>query len=324
MDETQSGLHQTVLLHEVVDWLAPKPGGRYMDGTTGMGGHSEGILKACGEAHILCLDRDAKALGLARERLEPWSGRTRFEHLAFSCFERALEDAGWDGIDGAVLDLGVSSMQLDTPDRGFSFMESGPLDMRMDPASGLPPASRLVNKGSFSDLKRILAKYGEEPMAGRIVRAILREREHGEITDTARLAQIVCEAYPAKWRANSRTHPATRTFQALRIEVNRELEELETFMDRIAGYMNPGGRIAIISFHSLEDRVVKRAFQAEAKGCDCPRTQPVCVCGKVARLRLLTRKPQLPTEEEMYNNPRSRSAKLRVAERLETGGSNER
>lgn len=313
-------IHKTVLLQEVVHWLRPKPGGRYLDGTTGMGGHSQGILDASGgKADMLCLDRDAAALKLAQERLEPWSGRITFEHLAFSCFERAVEDAGWEGLDGAVLDLGVSSMQLDSPLRGFSFMEPGPLDMRMDPASGLPPASKLVNKGSYSDLKRIIAMYGEEPQAGRIVKAIIREREQGEIADTAQLAQIVSEAYPAKWRAKARTHPATRTFQALRIAVNRELEELETFLERIAGYLNPGGRVAIISFHSLEDRAVKRAFRAEAKGCDCPKHQPICTCGKVPRLRILTKKPQGPTEEEMDANPRSRSAKLRVAERLAPG-----
>ncbi len=319
MADSPSQAHRTVLLQEVVHWLRPCPGGRYLDGTTGMGGHTQGILKACGDTQMLCLDRDAEALALAKVRLKPWSNKIGFEHLAFSCFERAIEDAGWDGLDGAVLDLGVSSMQLDKAERGFSFKQSGPLDMRMDPASGLPPASRLVNKSSYSDIKWIISRYGEEPLAGRITRAILSAREQGKITDTAQLAQIVSDAYPAKWRAKARTHPATRTFQALRIAVNRELEELETFLDRIAGYLNPGGRIAIISFHSLEDRAVKRAFQAEAKGCLCPKQQPMCTCNKESRLKILTKKPLVPTEEEMAANPRSRSAKLRVAERIAKG-----
>jgi 16S rRNA (cytosine1402-N4)-methyltransferase len=317
MPRTPGEIHRTVLLKEVVHWLSPRPEGRYLDGTTGMGGHSEAIMEAAqGRAELLCLDRDEEALALARERLAHWSGRIRFEHLAFSRFEAALADAGWEGLDGVVLDLGVSSMQLDSPERGFSFREAGPLDMRMDPSGGLAPAARLVNKGSYGDLKRVIALYGEEPQAGRIVKAILREREQEEIRDTATLARIVSEAYPAKWRAKSRTHPATRTFQALRMAVNQELEELETFLDRIAGYLNPGGRVAVISFHSLEDRVVKRAFRALAKGCDCPTHQPICTCGKEPMVRILTKRPEVPTEEEMDANPRSRSAKLRVAERL--------
>lgn len=317
MGSSPENIHRTVLLHEVVHWLEPRPGGRYLDGTTGMGGHSAGILEAGGgQAEMICMDRDAEALELAEKRLAPWSGRIRFEHLAFSRFEAALADAGWEALDGAVLDLGVSSMQLDHAERGFSFSAGGPLDMRMDPGSGLPPASRLVNKGSFSDLKRIIARYGEEPQAGRIVKAILREREQEEIRDTERLARIVSEAYPAKWRAKARTHPATRTFQALRIAVNQELEELETFLERIVGYLSPGARLCVISFHSLEDRAVKRSYRAEAKGCDCPTHQPICTCGKTPRVRILTKKPLVPTEEEMDANPRSRSAKLRVAERL--------
>ncbi len=319
MADSPAQIHRTVLLQEVVTWIKPRPKGRYLDGTLGMGGHTQGILKACGEAQMLCLDRDAEALALAKERLKPWSDKIAFEHLAFSCFESALDCVGWDNLDGAVLDLGVSSMQLDKAERGFSFKQSGPLDMRMDPASGLPPASRLVNKGSYSDLKWIITRYGEEPLAGRITRAILSARKQGKITDTAQLAQIVSDAYPAKWRAKSRTHPATRTFQALRIAVNRELEELEIFLDRITGYLNPGARIAIISFHSLEDRTVKRAFQAEAKGCQCPKQQPICTCNKEPRLKILTKKPLLPTEEEMGTNPRSRSAKLRIAERIAKG-----
>ncbi|MGE4291287.1 MAG: 16S rRNA (cytosine(1402)-N(4))-methyltransferase RsmH [Desulfovibrio sp.] len=319
-------VHTSVLLQETIHWLRPRSGGRYLDGTLGMGGHSRAILDAAartGEkgAELLGLDRDEQALELAEQRLAVHGERAHLYHLAFSRFEDALDALGWEGVDGAVLDLGVSSLQLDHPERGFSFMESGPLDMRMDPGSGLPPARTLVNKGSYSDLKRILLMYGEEPQAGRIVKAILQAREEAEIDDTLTLARIVENAYPAKWRAKSRTHPATRTFQALRIAVNKELEELEMFLKRIAERLNPGGRVCVISFHSLEDRAVKHAFLRAAKGCVCPPRQPLCTCERVPTLKVLTKKPLGPTEEEAETNPRSRSAKLRVAERLAPGGS---
>ncbi|MEF2145574.1 MAG: 16S rRNA (cytosine(1402)-N(4))-methyltransferase RsmH [Desulfovibrionaceae bacterium] len=315
-----SSVHTSVLLQETLAWLQPRAGGRYLDGTLGMGGHSLGILQAAGgEAELLGLDRDSAALELAAQRLKPYEDRTHLFHLAFSRFEAALDELGWDTVDGAVLDLGVSSLQLDSPERGFSFLTEGPLDMRMDPASGLPPAKSLVNKGSFSDLKRILLLYGEEPQAGRIVRAILKAREEEEIKDTLRLAEIVEQAYPAKWRANARTHPATRTFQALRIAVNKELEELEYFMERIPYRLSPGARVCVISFHSLEDRIVKLAFRNHAKGCVCPPRQPICTCDGTPRMRILTKKPQLPDEAEANANVRSRSAKLRVAERVGAG-----
>lgn len=323
-----STVHVTVLLKEVVQWLRPRPGGRYLDGTLGMGGHSLALLAAADEqpgqgrppAELLGLDRDDQALELARQRLEKYRDRTHLFHLPFSRFEDALDEQGWDGVDGAVLDLGVSSLQLDRAERGFSFLESGPLDMRMDPSDGRPPARTLVNKGSYSDLKRILHRYGEEPQAGRIVKAILRARDEAPIEDTLRLAHIVEQAYPAKWRAKARTHPATRTFQALRIAVNHELEELEYFLERVAARLNPGARVAVISFHSLEDRAVKLAFRQAAKGCICPPRQPICTCGHEPELKILTKRPLCPEEAEAENNPRSRSAKLRVAERLAPGG----
>ncbi|NDV21150.1 16S rRNA (cytosine(1402)-N(4))-methyltransferase RsmH [Desulfovibrio sp. JC022] len=314
-------VHTSVLLNEVIDWLAPKPGGRYLDGTLGMAGHSSAILKAAGEgAELAGLDRDEQALELAGERLAPFGERAHRFHLAFSKFEAALNELGWDTVDGVVLDLGVSSLHLDHAERGFSFIKDGPLDMRMDPAGGMPPASSIVNKGSYSDLSRILKLYGEEPLASKIVKAIIAAREEEKITTTLQLASIVEKAYPAKRKALSRTHPATKTFQGLRIAVNSELEELKTFLDRIPERLSPGARVAIISFHSLEDRIVKKTFKAQSQSCDCPPMQPMCTCGKVKLMNVLTKKPVLPTEEEMEVNTRSRSAKLRVAERTGEDG----
>ena len=314
-------VHTSVLLNEVIEWLAPKPGGRYLDGTLGMAGHSSAILKAAGkDAELAGLDRDEQALELAGTRLEPFGDKAHRFHLAFSKFEAALDELGWDGVDGVVLDLGVSSLHLDRAERGFSFIKDGPLDMRMDPAGGMPPASSIVNKGSYSDINRILKLYGEEPLASKITKAIIAAREQEKITTTLQLASIVEKAYPAKRKALSRTHPATKTFQGLRIAVNSELEELQNFLKHIPERLNPGGRVAIISFHSLEDRIVKKAFKAESQSCDCPPMQPICTCGKLKRLNVLTKKPILPTEEEMKVNPRSRSAKLRVAEKAHENG----
>lgn len=315
-----SSKHIAVLLQEVVDWLRPEPGKRYLDGTLGLGGHSEAILKAgLGRAELAGLDRDENALSLARERLKEFGGAHLF-HLPFSEFEQALDKLGWKGVDGAVLDLGVSSMQLDEAERGFSFMADGPLDMRMDASGDLESAEELVNTLNHGQLARIIREYGGDPMAGKIASAILREREKQEITTTLQLAAIVERAYPPKMRRQARKHPATRTFQGLRIAVNRELEELDTFLSNIIGRLNPGARLAIISFHSLEDRAVKWAFREAAKTCTCPRHQMICTCDGVAKLKILTKKPLVPTEEEMRVNVRSRSAKLRVAQRLGPDG----
>lgn len=309
--------HISVLLAEVLEFLAPGPGGRYLDGTLGLGGHSEAILERAGQgAELLGLDRDAVALERARARLSRFGDAARLVQAPYSSFEAELDALGWDLLDGALLDLGVSSIQLDTAGRGFSFLSDGPLDMRMDPSGGAAPASQIVNKASAERLKEIIRDLGEEPMAGRIARAIVEARQDREIETTLELAAIVERAYPAKWRRTARNHPATRTFQALRMAVNRELEELEAFLARITDRLRVGGRVAIISFHSLEDRLVKRAFREEAKDCRCPRTQMICDCSG-PRLRLLTKKPVTPSEEEMAGNPRSRSAKLRAAERIE-------
>ncbi|MBN2140451.1 MAG: 16S rRNA (cytosine(1402)-N(4))-methyltransferase RsmH [Desulfovibrionaceae bacterium] len=316
MDPAVRPAHEPVLLPEVVGWLRPRPGGRYLDATVGLGGHSLGLLEAAqGGIEILGLDRDASALAKAEERLAGYAGRVHLVHSAFSGFARALADLGWTEVDGAMLDLGVSSLQLDDPARGFSFRTDGPLDMRMDLQGGLAPARNLVNRAGLEVLKRIIRDYGEEPLAGRIARAIVRERQKGEIRGTLALAEIVAGAYPAKRRRQARLHPATRTFMALRIAVNRELEELGEFLADIADFLSPGARLAVISFHSLEDRLVKRAFRDLARGCVCPPGQAQCACASGPGLNILTKRPQVPGEDEMQRNPRSRSAKLRVAEK---------
>ncbi|WFS61981.1 16S rRNA (cytosine(1402)-N(4))-methyltransferase RsmH [Pseudodesulfovibrio thermohalotolerans] len=315
-----ASLHTTVLLQEVVRWLNPRQGGRYMDGTLGMGGHSLALMEAAGEgAELVGLDRDAEALALATERLDAFKGRVHLFHLPFSRFEEALDEVGWDAVDGAVLDLGVSSMQLDEAERGFSFIHDGPLDMRMDPDSG-PSAEVLVNTLKHGELARIIRVYGEDPLAGKIASAILRAREEKAITRTLQLAEIVRLAYPPKMRHTARNHPATRTFQGLRIAVNRELEELEQYLSSIIERLKPGARLAIISFHSLEDRAVKYAFRDAAKGCKCPPHQLHCTCGGVPEMKVLTKKPLIASQAERDANPRARSAKLRVAERLGPDG----
>jgi 16S rRNA (cytosine1402-N4)-methyltransferase len=309
-------VHVPVLAREILELLDVKPGARVLDATVGLGGHARAILAAVPDAQLLGLDRDERALEEAAARLGEFAGRVKLVRQRFGEFPAALEEIGWDGVDAVLADLGVSSMQLDDPERGFSFLADGPLDMRMGAADGLAPAARLVNKASFEELRRIIGEYGEDPMAGRIARAIKSAREKAPIETTARLAAVVEAAYPAKWRALARNHPATRTFQALRMAVNRELEELAAFLGRIVGYLRPGARLAVISFHSLEDRMVKHAFRREAAGCVCPPEAARCVCRGLPRLTILTKKPVTAAADEVAANPRSRSAKLRAAERL--------
>lgn len=317
MSETDTIPHVPVMLEEIVGYLSPRPGGRYLDGTLGLAGHSLGLLRASGgKAELLCLDRDEQALALARERLKEFPGQVTSFHTPFSGFEDALAEAGWDQLDGAVLDLGVSSLQLDEAERGFSFNADGPLDMRMDATSGMDSARVLVNREHYEELRRIIRDLGDEPLGGKIARAIIRAREQAEITTTSRLAEIVSRAYPPDRRRQARNHPATRTFMALRMAVNHEVEELKTFLERIVRHLKPGARVAIISFHSAEDREVKESFRYWAKGCRCPLEQAYCTCDRTPVLKVLTKKPQLPTQLEIDRNPRSRSAKLRVAERL--------
>lgn len=313
-------IHTPVLLQEVLSFFTPASGFRCLDATLGMGGHSEALLgKALAsdvqDMQLLGLDRDMTALELARQRLEPFGDAVHTRHSAFSDCAEAVRELGWDGLDFALADIGVSSLQLDRTERGFSFMADGPLDMRMDRSRG-KSAQTLVNEAPVLKLKELIAEYGEDPMAGRIARAIDDARAEKRIESTLELARIVERAYPAKWRASSRNHPATRTFQALRIAVNDELGELETFLRAAVDMLKPGGRIAVITFHSLEDRMVKHFFREEATGCVCPGHVPYCVCGHKARLKVLTRKPVGPSGTEAAANSRAGSAKLRVAEKI--------
>lgn len=308
--------HIPVLPKEVLYWLAPRPGGRYLDATVGLGGHSAAILAhTAGQAELLGLDRDAAALAVARQRLRAWSS----VHLFQSNFTDAaqwVQRLGWERVDGILADLGVSSLQIDTAERGFSFLHDGPLDMRMD--QRLPEtAGKLVNEASYVRLKGIIRDLGEEPLASRIARVIVDAREKHPITSTVELARLVALAYPPARRHQARNHPATRTFQALRMAVNQELEAVEAFLRVAVDLLAPAGRLVVISFHSLEDRLVKRFFRFEAATCVCPPRQPVCTCGHSPRLRILTRKPITPSDEELAVNPRSRSAKLRAAQRLD-------
>ena len=308
--------HVPVLSAETLDALSPRAGGRYLDGTLGLGGHASAVLGAAPDIELCGLDRDEEALGLARERLAPFGKQAHFFHCNYSEFPAALAELGWSRIDGALLDIGVSSLQLDEAERGFSFYGDGPLDMRMDQNSGQPSAWHWVNRESFARLKECIATLGEEPQAGRIARVIVESRQKASIDTTAELAALVEKAYPAAWRAKARRHPATRTFQALRMAVNDELGELRRFLDNILAYLPIGGRLAVISFHSLEDRMVKQAMRHWAEGCRCPRHLPVCVCNHEPEVRILFKKPVTASPEELAVNPRSSSAKLRAVEKI--------
>lgn len=289
---------------------------RLLDGTLGLGGHTLSLLEASPRVRVCGLDRDEEALALARRRLEPYGERFQGMHCEYSRFAEALDSLGWDRLDGALLDIGVSSLQLDEAGRGFSFYGDGPLDMRMDQHSGKPSAWHWVNRESFDRLRDCIATLGEEPQAGRIARAIVDARQKDSIDTTARLAALVERAYPAAWRAKARRHPATRTFQALRMAVNDELGELRRFLDAILGRLRVGGRLAVICFHSLEDRMVKQAMRHWAEGCRCPRHVMRCVCGHEPEVRILFKKPVQAGEEELARNPRAGSAKLRAVEKI--------
>lgn len=315
-DQTAASRHVPVLLQESLAALAPRPGGRYLDGTLGLGGHAAALLEAAPDTELCGLDRDNQALELAASRLARFGSRAHLFHCRYSEFARALTELGWTSVDGALLDIGVSSLQLDEAERGFSFLGDGPLDMRMDRDSGCRSAWHWANRENFASLRDCIASYGEEPQAGRIARAIVEARQSAPIDTTAQLAAIVERAYPAAWRARARRHPATRTFQALRMAVNNELGELAEFLDRILAWLPLGGRLAIISFHSLEDRMVKRAMRHWAEGCRCPRHVEVCACGHVPEVRILTRKPLTAGPGELAANPRASSARLRAVEKI--------
>jgi 16S rRNA (cytosine1402-N4)-methyltransferase len=307
--------HFPVLLEEVLDGLNVRQGGVYLDGTLGAGGHAEALLSRHPDIRLVGMDRDPAALALAGGRLAAFSDRVQLVHNDFRFLDEVLDEAGLASVDGILLDLGVSSMQLDEGDRGFSFTHDGPLDMRMDPGHE-EPASALVNEMEPDELANLLYRYGEERRSRAIARAIARERDVAPIETTARLASIVA-AVPGMGRMRN-IHPATRTFQALRIAVNDELSAIEEAVPTGVGRLAPGGRMAVISFHSLEDRIVKRGFRELERPCRCPKEMPECRCGLVSAGKVITRRPIIPAEEEAELNPRSRSAKLRVFEKKES------
>ena len=306
--------HVPVLFNEVMEALNIKPDGIYVDGTVGGGGHSSGICQRLTEGGVLiAVDRDREALNAAEKRLEEYSCEKRFVHANYSDVEAIAEAAGGK-VQGILLDLGVSSYQLDNPERGFSYMHDAPLDMRMDDSDRLT-AYDVVNGYSKAELTRMIKEYGEERWASRIAEFIVRERAESTIDSTGRLTEIIKAAIPAGARRTG-PHPAKRTFQAIRIEVNDELGHLREAVEKLPDLLDSGGRIAIITFHSLEDRIVKTEFERRLDPCTCPKDFPVCVCGKVADVKRVTRKPIAPSEEETETNPRARSAKLRVLEKL--------
>ena len=310
----QNPKHISVLLDECIENLNIKPDGIYLDGTLGMGGHSYEIASRLSTGRLICIDRDETAIERAGRRLAPFGERVRLVHGNFSDAAAILDSLGIGGADGMLFDLGVSSPQLDEAERGFSYMAEAPLDMRMDRSGGLT-AWEVVNTWSEERLNRILWDYGEERCARRITAAILKRRAERPIGTTQELVDIIRSAMPAA-ALREKQHPAKRTFQAIRIAVNDELGAIAAMMDSAPDRLNKGGRLCVISFHSLEDRIVKSGIQARERGCTCPREAPVCTCGFVQTLRSVSRKPILPTEEEIERNPRARSAKLRVAERV--------
>jgi len=302
--------HIPVLLGETLTALMPDGSTpqRVIDGTLGAGGHTRALLDA-GAGEVLGLDQDASALVLARENLSAYVGRLHTDHTNYENMVDAAARIGWDSVDAILLDVGVSSMQLDRAERGFSFSQDGPLDMRMDATSALSAAD-IVNQWDTKELTDIFYRYGEEKHSKRLAQAIVQHRPY---TRTAELADIIDANKPAKWKES--IHPATRVFQALRIAVNDELGVLERTLPQAIALLRPGGRLAVISFHSLEDRIVKQAFKHAAADCVCPPRQPVCTCDKQAEGLIITRKPITATDEEIERNPRSRSAKLRVLEK---------
>ena len=310
--DEESFHHLPVLLDEVLEGLRPFTGGRYVDCTVGGGGHSRAILEASEPAgRLLGLDQDPAALEAAGKALAPFGSRVTLKKANFRRLLEAAREAGFDQADGVLFDIGVSSPQLDEGERGFSFHQDAPLDMRMDP-EGPVTARDLVNGLEAAELTRLLRDYGEERWARRIADFIVRNRP---LETTGQLVEVIKAAIPAAARRTG-PHPARRTFQALRIAVNDELGALEEGLGQALDLVRPGGRVAVITFHSLEDRIVKQAMQAWARGCSCPPDLPVCVCGRKPRARLVSRKPLTAGEEELSRNPRSRSAKLRLAEKL--------
>ena len=310
----QDFVHYSVLLDECIEGLDIKPDGVYIDGTAGGGGHSYEIAKRLTSGRLIAIDQDEDAIAAAGKRLEEFGERVTLVRNNFSNLADVCEKLGIEKIDGFLIDAGVSSFQLDCAERGFSYSADAPLDMRMDKRNSLD-ARTVVNEYSEQELKRILFEYGEERFSPAIASAIVREREVEPIENTARLADIIKRAIPSFAKEGGH-HPAKRSFQAIRIEVNRELDVIEPAIRAAEKLMKKGGRIAVITFHSLEDRIVKQTFASLASGCTCPRDFPVCVCGKKSSVKTVNKKPILPSKKELDENPRSRSAKLRVAEKL--------
>jgi 16S rRNA (cytosine1402-N4)-methyltransferase len=309
-DAAPAGEHTPVLYQNVLTALPLRAAGRYIDGTVGAGGHALGILqRSSPDGMLLGIDRDPNALQIASKKLNAFEDRVFLRHGSYADMRSYAQDVGWESVDGVMLDLGLSSMQLEAAERGFSFQQEGPLDMRFDPHAERK-ASELVNQLSVEDLANILWRYGEESRSRKIARAIEAARP---LNTTTELAEVIIAAVG---RSRRGLHPATKSFQALRIAVNAELEVLERGLESGAELLSSGGRLVVISFHSLEDRIVKRFFRRESKDCICPPETPICVCDHKAILKIITSKPIRPEEDEIEANPRSRSAKMRVAERL--------
>lgn len=306
--------HRPVLLGECVDALHIRPEGVYLDGTLGRAGHSVQIVQRLTTGRLICVDRDQTALDAAQNRLAPWLDKVELVHSNFDRVDEILDKLSLPGVDGMLFDLGVSSPQLDDGSRGFSYNIDAPLDMRMDQEEGLTAAD-VVNTWSQEELRRIISQYGEERCAHQIAGAIVRRRGERPIFTTLELVEVIKSAMPPK-ALREKQHPAKRTFQAIRIAVNDELSSVERMLRQAVPRLNRAGRLAVITFHSLEDRIVKTGLASFARGCTCPPDFPVCVCGKTPKIRLLSKKPILPSVQEIEENPRARSAKLRVAEKL--------
>ena len=308
--------HTSVLLHETVDGLNVRPDGIYVDATLGGGGHAFEVCRRLGSTgRLIGIDQDADAIEAAGKRLEGFGEKVTIIRSNYRDMKPELHKLGIDGVDGITLDLGVSSYQLDTADRGFSYRMDAPLDMRMDQRQKMT-ARDIINGYSEAELFRVIRDYGEDRFAKNIAKHIVAEREKKPIETTGQLNEIIRHAIPMKIQKTG-GHPSKRTFQAIRIELNHELEVLRDSLDEMIDMLHPGGRICVITFHSLEDRIVKSAFRRNENPCTCPSHFPVCVCGKVSKGKVITRKPILPSEEEMESNPRSKSAKLRIFERAE-------
>jgi 16S rRNA (cytosine1402-N4)-methyltransferase len=307
--------HRPVLLRETIELLGAARGGVFVDGTLGLGGHSEAILEASVDARVIGIDRDREALEFARERLAQYGSRFQGVHANFRDIARIVEEAGESNVQGVLVDLGVSSLQFDTGERGFSFRHDAPLDMRMDARGDEETAAELLARLPEEEIARIIFEYGEERRSRRIARWIVERRERGEpIETTTALSDLVARA--VGYRKTDKVHPATRTFQALRIAVNRELEGLGEFVETAIDLLQPNGRFVAISFHSLEDRIMKQTLRRLAGHCECDRRAPVCLCGARRAVEILTRRPLVPGEEEVSENPRARSAKLRACRKL--------